>query len=127
MITREWLKTRHRLIPGILDVSGVIYRVNADGQVSAHKSVPCLRFKDASYVEQRSELGPRTVYIYNVHLYELELGDWRVEENDVLHIVSSSQQIDLWVRVDAVLNNLMGTRFVCTCTPTFQPENLPAP
>lgn len=112
------------MIPGIRDVSATIYRLNADGGVSDSKEVPCVRFKDASFVEQRSEMGPRTVYLYTVHLYELELGEWRVEENDVLHIVSETHRLDLWVRVDAVLNNLMGTRFVCTCTPTIQPEGL---
>ncbi|AMV35644.1 hypothetical protein VN12_26365 [Pirellula sp. SH-Sr6A] len=124
MIDREWLKSRHRMIPGMRDVSATIYRVNADGGVSDSKAVPCVRFKDASYVEQRSEMGPRTIYLYKVHLYELELEEWRVEENDVLHIVSETHRLDLWVRLDSVLNNLMGTRFVCTCTPTIQPEGL---
>lgn len=115
---RSHLATRYRLIPGL--VSAVIYRIGADDTVRDKREVGFVRYKDNGITETASDMGPVRRDSSTVHLYEMELGGWVVQEHDVLHVFDSKSGLDVWLRVTAASRNLMYSRFVCQCVRTIE-------
>lgn len=116
-INRNTLRYKHRMVPGLKDVKATIYRRDHRDMVIKTREVSYVYHKERMRDEQASESGANSSVVVTVHMYEAELGDWIVEENDVLHVLSPKHGLDVWLRVTAVKRDLMGLRHVCVCQP----------
>lgn len=109
MLTQGFVALRHRIMPGL--IHGVrLVRLGRGDAVSATQDVNYVRYKSNSKTERKSMIGPVKEMSAIIHFYRIELGDWVLQEDDIV-VVNGSE----WWRIDSIDRRQMQTKFICTC------------